>query len=326
MKRALVILMVLLVAIAADAAVKKKRFDIGAVSDSVTTSVEAPADVSTEKPAETPSKAPAVSESSRSFLSIISSAQKTLREKMTAAITAMKNGEWGAIWKFLLICLVYGMLHALGPGHGKSIVVGYFIARHGRWRQGVALGAGITVVHTLSAVVLLFVLYAIFKATVFPAFETGRMGVEKASYALVMLTGILLIVIAVRDFWKQRNSAGNGEASEALPPVARWREIIGVAAITGIVPCPAVALIVLFCLLNSMVALALLGAGVICVGMTITNVAFGIMAIALRKGIDVGSKHSRFAAKIYTGATFAGGLLIFVSGLLLFGNLFAGQV
>lgn len=326
MKRALVILMVLLVAVVADAAVKKKRFDIGAVNDSVTTSVEAPADVSTEKPAETPSKAPAVSEPSRSFLSIISSAQKTLREKMTAAITAMKNGEWGAIWKFLLICLVYGMLHALGPGHGKSIVVGYFIARHGRWRQGVALGAGITVVHTLSAVVLLFVLYAIFKATVFPAFETGRMGVEKASYALVMLTGILLIVIAVRDFWKQRNSAGNGETSEALPPVARWREIIGVAAITGIVPCPAVALIVLFCLLNSMVALALLGAGVICVGMTITNVAFGIMAIALRKGIDVGSRHSRFAAKIYTGATFAGGLLIFVSGLLLFGNLFAGQV
>lgn len=326
MKRALVILMVFLVAIAADAAVKKKRFDIGAVSDSVTTSVEAPADVSTEKPAETPSKATAVSESSRSFLSIISSAQKTLREKMTAAITAMKNGEWGAIWKFLLICLVYGMLHALGPGHGKSIVVGYFIARHGRWRQGVALGAGITVVHTLSAVILLFVLYAIFKATVFPAFETGRMGVEKASYALVMLTGFLLIVIAARDFWKQRNSAGNGETSEALPPVARWREIIGVAAITGIVPCPAVALIVLFCLLNSMVALALLGAGVICVGMTITNVAFGIMAIALRKGIDVGSRHSRFAAKIYTGATFAGGLLIFVSGLLLFGNLFAGQV
>jgi ABC-type nickel/cobalt efflux system permease component RcnA len=105
-----------------------------------------------------------------------------------------------------------------------------------------------------------------------------------------------------------------------LPPIARWREILGVAAVTGIVPCPAVALIVLFCLLNSMVALSLLGAFIICIGMTITNVAFGIAAVAFRKGIDKGSAHTRIATKIYTVATLAGGVIIFISGLLLFTN------
>ena len=264
---------------------------------------------------------------------------------MTAAISAMKSGDWGAIWKFLLICLVYGMLHALGPGHGKSIVVGYFIARRGRWRQGVALGAGITVTHTMSAVLLLLILYAIFKATVFAAFETGRVGIERASYALIMLTGVLLVVLAIRDVIKSRKGCGcaarldaaEGSAAGAacvtgtaqnvmLPPIARWREIIGVAAVTGIVPCPAVALIVLFCLLNSMVALSLLGALVICIGMTITNVAFGIAAVAFRKGIDKGSAHTRIATKIYTVATLAGGVIIFISGLLLFTNQFAGRV
>ena len=246
----------------------------------------------------------------------------------------MKSGDWGAIWKFLLICLVYGMLHALGPGHGKSIVVGYFIARRGRWRQGVALGAGITVTHTMSAVLLLLILYAIFKATVFTAFETGRIGIERASYALIMLTGVLLVVLGIKDFVTQRKQAkitAEGAVAEpgsgnALPPTARWREIIGVAAVTGIVPCPAVALIVLFCLLNSMVALSLLGALVICIGMTITNVAFGIAAVAFRKGIDKGSAHTRIATKIYTVATLAGGVIIFVSGLLLFTNQFAGRV
>ncbi len=237
----------------------------------------------------------------------------------------MKQGDWGAIWKFLVICFVYGMLHALGPGHGKSIVVGYFIARRGRWRQGVALGAGITFVHTLSAVLLLFVLYAVFRATVFAAFETGRIGIEKASYALIMLTGILLVVLGIRDVVKQcKQKVSAGETP--LPPTARWREIIGVAAVTGIVPCPAVALIVLFCLLNSMVALSLLGAVVICIGMTVTNVAFGIAAVAFRKGIDKGSAHSRLASKIYAAATLAGGAVIFISGFLLFSNMFAGQV
>jgi ABC-type nickel/cobalt efflux system permease component RcnA len=346
MKKSIVVLLVLLIAVAASAAVKKKRFDIGGGDAPAAAEVVAPADdsvsaaaVASEAAAE-PAVAKSVtvpkkpSEKTRSFYTVIAQEQKVLREKLTAAISAMKSGDWGAIWKFLLICLVYGMLHALGPGHGKSIVVGYFIARRGRWRQGVALGAGITVTHTMSAVLLLLILYAIFKATVFTAFETGRIGIERASYALIMLTGVLLVVLGIKDFVTQRKQAkitAEGAVAEpgsgnALPPTARWREIIGVAAVTGIVPCPAVALIVLFCLLNSMVALSLLGALVICIGMTITNVAFGIAAVAFRKGIDKGSAHTRIATKIYTVATLAGGVIIFISGLLLFTNQFAGRV
>lgn len=322
MKKSIVFLLVLLLAVAASAAVKKKRFDVGGGEAPAAAEVVTPADDSVSAVA-SPEMS---SEKKQSFYTLIAQEQKILREKLTAVISAMKAGDWGVIWKFLAICLVYGMLHALGPGHGKSIVVGYFIARRGRWRQGVALGAGITVTHTMSAVLLLLVLYAIFKATVFNAFETGRIGIENASYVLVMLTGVLLVVLGIKDFITQRNISRNAEGHAPLPPIARWREIIGVAAVTGIVPCPAVALIVLFCLLNSMVALSLLGAFVICLGMTITNVAFGIAAVAFRKGIDKGSAHTRIATKIYTVATLAGGVIIFVSGLLLFTNQFAGRV
>ena len=355
MNKSLIILLFFLLAVMdASAAVKKKRFDVGGGDAPAAKEMVAPAEGASAVPEAAAETAVAKSvaavpekkaEKTRSFYTVIAEEQKVLREKLTAAISAMKNGDWDAIWKFLAICLVYGMLHALGPGHGKSIVVGYFIARRGRWRQGVALGAGITVTHTMSAVLLLLILYAIFKATVFTAFETGRIGIERASYALIMLTGVLLVVLAIRDVIKLRKGSGCAAGIEtaegaaagsacvtgaaqngALPPVARWREIIGVAAVTGIVPCPAVALIVLFCLLNSMVALSLLGAFVICVGMTITNVAFGIAAVAFRKGIDKGSAHTRIATKIYTVATLAGGVIIFISGLLLFTNQFAGRV
>ncbi len=336
LKKSLIFVLILLIATAVFADVKKKRFDIGGTSNAFATEAVAPAALAVSKPEVAESK---------SFYTVITDTQKDLREKLTTAISAMKSGDWSAIWKFLVICLIYGMLHALGPGHGKSVVVGYFIARRGRWRQGVALGAGITVTHTMSAVLLLLILYAIFKATVFNAFETGRIGIERASYALIMLTGVLLVVLGIRDVIKShkdsecaaRINAVEGAVVEpagaagalqnrVLPPVARWREIIGVAAVTGIVPCPAVALIVLFCLLNSMVALSLLGALVICIGMTITNVAFGVAAVAFRKGIDKGSAHTRIATKIYTVATLAGGAIIFISGLLLFTNQFAGRV
>ena len=326
MNKIVSLILIFMLAVAATAAVKKKRFDVGEASDASDATEATVESVAPAEPAMEPEKPV---EKSRSIYTVIAEEQKVLREKLTAAISAMKSGDWDAIWKFLAICLVYGMLHALGPGHGKSIVVGYFIARRGRWRQGVALGTGITVTHTMSAVLLLLILYAIFKATVFAAFETGRIGIERTSYALVMLTGVLLVVLAIRDVFKSHKGCGCSarlESAEgtvrdgALPPVARWREILGVAAVTGIVPCPAVALIVLFCLLNSMVALSLLGALVICIGMTITNVAFGIAAVAFRKGIDKGSAHTRIATKIYTVATLAGGVIIFVSGLLLFTN------
>ena len=335
MKKSIVFLLVLLIAVAASAAVKKKRFDVGGASDAPAATEVTVKSVAPEVAAESAVVPEKPVEKSRSLYTVIAEEQKVLREKLTATISAMKSGDWNAIWKFLAICLVYGMLHALGPGHGKSIVVGYFIARRGRWRQGVALGAGITVTHTMSAVLLLLILYAIFKATVFSAFETGRIGIERASYALIMLTGVLLVVLAIRDVFKSHKGCGccarlesaEGAVAESnLPPIARWREILGVAAVTGIVPCPAVALIVLFCLLNSMVALSLLGALVICIGMTITNVAFGIAAVAFRKGIDKGSAHTRIATKIYTVATLAGGVIIFISGLLLFTNQFAGRV
>lgn len=317
-------MLLLVLSLTASAAVKKKRFDMNpAVKGESSLTTESPAPTA-EGIVDTVSLVAPRSDNSFSPMAWLVQTQKALREKVSAAVSAMKQGNWSAIWKFLAICLVYGMLHALGPGHGKSVVVGFFLARRGRWRQGIALGAGITFAHTLSAVVLLFALFLVFRAAVFPVFETGRAGIEKASYLLLMFTGAILVALGIRDLVRHRHERASGGAS--LPPLARWREIIGVAAITGLVPCPAVALIVLFCLLHSMYFMALLGAAVICIGMTITNVSFGVAAVAFRKGLDQKSLHSRFASRIYAVASMAGGSLIFLSGLLLLSNMFAGRV
>lgn len=302
----LVVVLMLFLKVGGGAAVKKKRFDVENVKDTVTVVVEKGSSVEVE--------------SHTSLLSILSSAQKSLRENLSGQINAMKAGYSSAVWSFIAVCFVYGLLHALGPGHGKSIVVGFFLARRGRWRQGVALGAGITFTHTMSAVLILFVLYLFLKNAVFPVFEVGRGGIEKFSYAMLIFTGLLLIFFGIKDFLKRRKESQY--MANTLPAVASWKEIIGVAAITGIVPCPAVALIVLFCLLNSMVVYALVGAFVICVGMMVTNISFGIAAVAFRKGIDKKSRGSRFASKIYMIASIAGGVLVTTSGVLLLHNTF----
>ncbi|PWJ71816.1 MULTISPECIES: nickel/cobalt transporter [unclassified Fibrobacter] len=305
----LAFVLTLFLVVGGSAAVKKKRFDVENVKD--TTSVVV-----------SPNDAP-VAESGFSLLAALGAVQKNLRETLSGQINAMKAGKNSAVWYFIAVCFLYGLLHALGPGHGKSIVVGFFLARRGRWRQGVALGAGITFTHTMSAVVILFVLYLFLKTAVFPAFEVGRGGIEKISYAMLVFTGLVLIFFGIKDFLKRRKESSY--VANTMPAVASWKEIIGVAAITGIVPCPAVALIVLFCLLNSMIVYALVGAFVICVGMMVTNISFGVAAVAFRKGIDKKSRSSRFASKIYMIASIAGGVLVTTSGVLLLHNTFVGQ-
>ena len=239
--------------------------------------------------------------------------QKILREKIAHQVDNLHNGHFETIGLFLLICFIYGLLHALGPGHGKTIVAGYFLARRGRFREGFVLGASITLIHTFSAVILLFVLYGLARATVFPTFELSRVGIEKASYLLIIITGILLIAISIKGFLSAPKKEGTVNLN------ASWKELLWVAFVTGIVPCPAVALIVFFCLLNGLPGMALAGALVIGIGMAVTNIAFGFAAILLRRGLDTGVFHlGRFANFANYGISLVGGLFVGAMGVLLY--------
>lgn len=54
----------------------------------------------------------------------------------------------------LLVAMGAGALHALGPGHGKSIMAAYLVGTEGRLRHAVAVGVAVSLMHTASVVVL----------------------------------------------------------------------------------------------------------------------------------------------------------------------------
>ncbi len=59
------------------------------------------------------------------------------------------------------IAAVLGGLHALEPGHGKTLVAAYLVGSHGKARHAVLLGAVVTASHTISVYALgIFTLYA----------------------------------------------------------------------------------------------------------------------------------------------------------------------
>lgn len=60
-------------------------------------------------------------------------------------------------WFFLLALLLSfaaGALHALGPGHGKTIMAAYLVGAEGRVRDALVVGVAVSVMHTASVIVL----------------------------------------------------------------------------------------------------------------------------------------------------------------------------
>jgi nickel/cobalt exporter len=54
----------------------------------------------------------------------------------------------------VLLALLFGAVHALGPGHGKAVMSAYLVSADGRARQAVLIGAAVSAMHTTSVVVL----------------------------------------------------------------------------------------------------------------------------------------------------------------------------
>ncbi len=95
-----------------------------------------------------------------------------------------------------LLSLVLGSLHALTPGHGKTLVGAYLIGSNGRRRDAVFLGAIVTVTHT-GSVVLLGLVTLLASHFILPSLVTPWL--EGVSGLLVIGFGISLFINRRKD-------------------------------------------------------------------------------------------------------------------------------
>lgn len=73
--------------------------------------------------------------------------------RLRAAIGAQSLSPWMVIGS-LVVAMFLGAVHALTPGHGKTIVAAYLVGTKGRIRDAVYLGLIVTFAHSLSVFLL----------------------------------------------------------------------------------------------------------------------------------------------------------------------------
>jgi nickel/cobalt transporter (NicO) family protein len=180
---------------------------------------------------------------------------------------------------------LYGVVHTLGPGHGKMVVASYFVGRDAQVWRGIGMGAQIAVTHVVSAVVIVW-LVDITVRQLLGGEAAESWWIRLVSFGLIALIGTIMLVRALRHtfFGTEDHEHAHGHDHHHHHGHSHdWRQEGILALLAGVVPCTGAILIMLFALANGIVIAGILMVASISVGMAVTMAAIGIGAIYTRR-------------------------------------------
>lgn len=153
------------------------------------------------------------------MLDLLVSLQTTIRSGIGSQIDAFAaSRDIMALAGMLPLAVIFGMAHALTPGHGKSLLAAYAVGSDLGRLHVIAISMALTLTHIGSAVVLALVANTLVTRTIVGAGQAPAL--QLVSGILMFAIGAWLILGAVID---RRHVHGEGIAA-------------GVAA--GLIPCP----------------------------------------------------------------------------------------
>jgi len=257
--------------------------------------------------------------------------QQLYRELASGVRRVKQERAFSAGLALVLLSFFYGVVHAIGPGHGKAVISSYALANERTARRGVLLAFGSSFVQALSAIVLVGVMAVALNAAGLRIRE--RVGeLETLSYALVAVIGGVMLVAAVRRLWGRRDSAHNqsdGDACgcghahmpepQALQGRWSWRSAAAIMLAVGIRPCTGAIVVLVFALTQGMLWAGILSTFAMSLGTALTVSILAAAAVGSRElAARAGGVGSLWAERVQTVAGLGGGFVVMLLGIILF--------
>lgn len=259
--------------------------------------------------------------------------QRDLNGAMREHLAAFRDsGAWEPALALLLAAFVYGVFHAIGPGHGKVVIGSWFATRRARVVHGLAacgLSALVQAGTAVAAVAVLAGALALAPRTVL----AQAAWLEVGSHGLIAVIGVAMAWGTLRGGHScghahcsphhhdhgDRHDHGDHHGAEDS------RTLFGMAAAVGFRPCSGAILVLLFTLANGMFWLGVLATLAMAAGVALTVSGIGLSALGLNRLLDRGAGRSRHAATVRKALGLAGAAAVTLLGLtLLLGALQGG--
>jgi len=240
---------------------------------------------------------------------------------------------FGAMLIGMLVAFGLGSIHALSPGHGKTIVAAYLVGSRGTPKHAIFLGAMVTFTHTISVfflgLVTLYLSQYVLPAKIYPV--------------LGAISGLSIVWIGVALFYRRMRLAlghapathhhhhdhshgdgelvhdhGDGHVHSHVPEgEISMSSLIALGASGGLVPCPSALVLLLASVSIGRIALGLTLLVAFSAGLAVVLSAIGLVVLYAKHLLPDKQKSSTSWAFRYLPV--ASAAIITCAGLLMTG-------
>jgi ABC-type nickel/cobalt efflux system permease component RcnA len=290
-----------------------------------------------------------------SWQQYLSGIQQHLQRSLGEAIIGLKSGE-PLIPAFVLIAIsfLYGLFHAVGPGHGKAVISAYVLTNNVTLRRGIALSFAAAFVQALTALAimgataLLFEVIGLETRTPISQLQITTVAwLITISASLVIVAGAWLLFSTTRRLWKAKFSSESlahasikrvyeehtrtceggthcecGHAHmpdpEQLESGLSWRRAAAIAVAVGIRPCTGALIVLVLAGAQGMYWVGVISTFLMAIGTAITVSTIAVFAVGSREMALRLSGGAVRSARLFDYAAIGGGTLLMLIGIALF--------
>lgn len=257
--------------------------------------------------------------------------QRQMNGEMRGHLAALKESASAeAALGLLLAAFLYGVFHAVGPGHGKVVIGGYFATRRAKVLHGVSASILAAAIQALSAIAVVALLAG--AAALAPRDVMAHAAwLEVASYGLIAVLGVAMAWRMLRGHQCSHGCSHHhhhhhhGHHHHDHHGEMDRVTLFSLAGAVGFRPCSGAILVLLFTMANGLFALGVAATFAMALGVAITVTGIGLGALGLNRMVERAYGATPWAGHARKALGLAGAAGITLLGLsLLLGALQGG--
>lgn len=243
----------------------------------------------------------------------VQEAQRAFHDAIAGNMTALRDdASWPVFWAVISASFLYGVFHAVGPGHGKIVVGTYLLADGGTLKRGLWITALSSLLQGAVAVLLVVGLFHLL-GLARQKTEFAAAWFEAASFGLVALLGVHMIWRGINAYTHRGCShthCAHGHAADTKSAIAMIVSI-------GIRPCSGGILVMFFACLLDEIATGVAATFAMALGTGLSTSLIALAAAGSRTGALKLIEHSENRIAVLSAvAKFLGGGLLVAMGVM----------
>lgn len=182
-----------------------------------------------------------------------------------------RDSSAATLFLILAVSFAYGVLHALGPGHRKTVVFSIYLTRKAPWWEPMASSSILAGLHGGTAIFLILLFKGI-SGALSSAIEPFALYMEGGAYCVLIVMALVLLVRSAVDLLRRKERASDPAT-------------LGTLLLTGVYPCPGAVLVLILSASLDILGIGVLAVVAMSIGMSLPIAFFAYLGWFGRSGL-----------------------------------------